>query len=303
MKKNKLTLIQKRSISGYLFILPWVLGFSFFYIRSLVMTVQFSMSEMTVETGGGYSLMGVGFQNFIYAFREHATFKQVLTTSVTNMLMDVPMIIFFSLMIALLLKENFRGRTLVRAIFFLPVIMNADAIVDALELSRTMMNGGLTATSGETANAIGGGISIGYYVSMFKDLAIPDQFLDYIVGVVGRINTIITASGVQIIIFIAALQSIPGSMYEVAKIEGATAYETFWKVTFPMVMPHIITNIVYTVVVNFADSEIVQLAYRTAFTDSNYGLSSAMSVVSTLITCFILVLAVGLIQKRTFYYN
>lgn len=303
MKKNKLTLIQKRSLSGYMFILPWVLGFTFFYIRSLVMTVQFSLSEMTVSTGGGYSLVGVGFQNFIYAFREHATFKQVLTTSVSNMLMDVPMIIFFSLMIALLLKEDFKGRTLVRAIFFLPVIMNSDAIVDALELSRTMMNGGLTATSGETANAIGSGISIGYYISMFKDLAIPDQFLDYIVGVVGRINAIITASGVQIIIFIAALQSIPRSMYEVAKIEGATSYETFWKVTFPMVMPHIITNIVYTVVVNFADSDIVQLAYNTAFSESNYGLSSAISVVSTLITCFILVMVVGLIQKRTFYYN
>ena len=131
----------------------------------------------------------------------------------------------------------------------------------------------------------------------------PDKLLDYIVAAVARINDIISASGVQIIKFIAALQSIPGSMYEVAKIEGATAYETFWKVTFPMVMPHIITNVVYTVVDNFAKSDVVQLAYDTCFNEINYGLSSTMSLVSTVIVCLILVLVCGFIQKRTFYYN
>lgn len=142
-----------------------------------------------------------------------------------------------------------------------------------------------------------------YFIELFKNLAMPDKLLDYIVAAVARINDIISASGVQIIIFIAALQSIPGSMYEVAKIEGATAYETFWKVTFPMVMPHIITNVVYTVVDNFAQSDVVQLAYDTCFNKVNYGLSSAMSVVSTVIVCVILVLVCGFIQKRTFYYN
>ena len=92
-------------------------------------------------------------------------------------------------------------------------------------------------------------------------------------------------------------------MYEVAKIEGATAYETFWKVTFPMVMPHIITNVVYTVVDSFAESEVVELAYKTAFTDNNYGLSSVMSLASTVVTCLILVIVCRFIQKRTFYYN
>ncbi len=127
--------------------------------------------------------------------------------------------------------------------------------------------------------------------------------LDYVVGAVTRVTEIISASGVQLIIFIAALQSIPGSMYEVAKIEGATAYETFWKVTFPMVMPHIITNFVYTVVDKFADSEIIELAYKTTFDNFDYGLGSAMSMVSTVIVCAILFLVVAIIQKRTFYYN
>lgn len=185
----------------------------------------------------------------------------------------------------------------------LPIIMNAGAITSAMELARTMMSGGISSGASEISDAAASGVDVAYFIELFKNLAMPDKLLDYIVAAVARINDIISASGVQIIIFIAALQSIPGSMYEVAKIEGATAYETFWKVTFPMVMPHIITNVVYTVVDNFAQSDVVQLAYDTCFNEINYGLSSTMSFVSTVIVCVILVLVCGFIQKRTFYYN
>lgn len=304
MSKRKLTLTKKRMINGYLFILPWLVGFIIFYIRSIILAAQFSFSELTVGAVGGYDLRFVGLDNFIYAFREHGTFKQVLTTSVGNMILDIPLIVFFSLFMAILLNRQFKGRTLVRVIFFLPVIMNSSAIAGALELSQQMMAGGISAGSSQmAAETASTSVDINYYIGLFRDLAMPDTILDYIVAAVGRINNIITASGVQIVIFLAALQSIPGSMYEVAKIEGATAYETFWKVTFPMVMPHIITNVVFTVVDNFAESQVVTLAYNTAFTDFNYGLSSVFSLVSTVTTCLILILIVGLIQKRTFYYN
>lgn len=301
--KKKMTLTKKRAITGLLFISPWLIGFLWFYARSLFMTVQFSLSELAVKPGGGYTLDFVGLDNFFYAFRVHGTFKQVLTTSLGNMLIDVPLITFFSLLMALLLNKKFKGRTLVRAIFFLPVILNSPAIVDAMDLARSMMAGGISSSSAEVMDAATGGMSIGYYIEMFEALGLPMGIMDYVAGAVARISDIINASGVQIIIFIAALQSIPGSMYEVAKIEGATAYETFWKVTFPMVLPHIITNIVYTVVDSFADSEVVTLAYDTAFDLNNYGLSSTMSLVSTVITCLILVIVCRFIQKRTFYYN
>lgn len=304
MKNKRFTLSRKKMMQGYMFILPWFIGFVVFYIRSIIQSVQFSFSKLTVGAVGGYELEFVGLKNFIYAFREHGTFKQILTTSVGDMILDIPLIIFFSLFIAMLLNRDFRGRTLVRAIFFLPVILNSSAISDALQLSQQMMAGGISAGSSQmVAETASSGVDVSYYINLFKDLAMPDNVLDYIVTAVGRINNIITASGVQIVIFIAALQSIPGSMYEVAKIEGATAYETFWKVTFPMVMPHIITNVVYTVIDNFAGSEVVTLAYDTAFTSFDYGLSSVFSLVSTAITCLVLVLICGFIQKRTFYYN
>ncbi len=302
-KKSKLTLTRKRSMKGFLFIVPWLIGFLWFYLRSLIMTVQFSLSDLTVTPGGGYTLDYVGLDNFLYAFRGHGTFKQILTTSVGDMLIDVPLITFFSLMVAMLLNKKFRGRTLMRAIFFLPVILNSEAILAAMKVAASMMVGGLSSAGAEVAEAASAGVSVEYYIQMFSNLGLPMGLVEYVVGAVGRISDIINASGVQIIIFIAALQSIPSSMYEVAKIEGATAYETFWKVTFPMVMPHIITVVVYTVVDSFVNSDVVTLAYNTAFSEKNYGLSSTFSLISTIITCGILAIVVRFIQKRTFYYN
>ena len=300
-KKKKMTLSKKHGLMGYLFILPWLIGFLWFYLRSLIMSVQFSFSNLTVNPGGGYTLDFVGLNNYIYAVRAHASYKQVLTTSIGNMLIDVPLITFFSLFMAMLLNRKFKGRTLVRAIFFLPVILNSGAIMDAMALARNMMSGGISNASAEMAAAASGnGMSIEYYIQMFAALGLPEVIIEYVSGAVSRISDIINASGVQIIIFIAALQSIPGSMYEVARIEGATAYETFWKVTFPMIMPHIITNVVYTVVDSFTQSDVVELAYTTAFEEMNYGLSSVFSLVSTVITCLILLIVCGLIQKKTF---
>ncbi len=303
MKKRRLSLESKRKINGYLFILPWLVGFIVFYVRSLFMTVEFSLSDLQMDVvNGGYNLTWVGLKNFIYAFTAHGSFKQILTSSVLNMVVDIPLIIFFSLFMALLLNRKFKGRTLVRAIFFLPVILNAEAILDAIESATAMVATGVSAASQEVA-AESAGIGMAYYIDLFGSLMLPKSVLEYIVGATERITSIISASGVQIVIFIAALQSIPSNLYEVAKMEGATAYETFWKVTLPMITPHIITNIVYTVVDSFVSSDVVTLAYNEAFTNYNYGLSSVFSLVSTLVTCGILLLICGTITKKSSFYN
>ncbi|MDR2546076.1 MAG: sugar ABC transporter permease [Lachnospiraceae bacterium] len=302
-KRRRLSLNQKRMLMGYIFILPWLIGFIYFYVRSIAMTIQLSFSELVMDIlQGGYSLTAVGFENYRHAFLVHGSFNQILTTSILGIIIDIPMIIMFSLFMAMLLNRKFRGRALIRVVFFLPIIMASDAIAASLELSAQMMSGGITSTSTITEN-VTGAVNIDFFIDMFITLGIPFRAMSYVVGVVMRINAVIAASGVQIIIFLAALQAIPGSLYEVADIEGATGYETFWKVTFPLMMPHIITNIVYTVVDSFTRSYVVTLAYDTAFTSFNYGLSSVFSIVSTLITLLILFAVVAVIQKRTFYYT
>lgn len=303
MKKRRLTLIQKRAIAGILFISPWLFGFIAFYAKSLLQTIQFSLSEVEIVDGGGFTTSFTGLDNYIYALRQHGTFNEILSTSVKDMIIDVPLIIMFSLFVALILNQKFRGRTIVRAIFFLPVIMNAGAISTAIEAARSFISGGISPISSEVMGATSSGMNIDYYMMLFSDILIDEKLISYVVGAVGRISQIITASGVQIVIFIAALQSVPSSLYEVSKIEGATAYENFWKVTFPMVTPLILTNTVYTVVDSFVNSEVVNIAYTEGLQNYNYGLSAAMSLLSTGIVCIILIVVGTIISKRTFYYN
>ncbi|MBO4390692.1 MAG: sugar ABC transporter permease [Lachnospiraceae bacterium] len=304
-KKGRLTLMQRRALVGFLFISPWFIGFLLFYVRSLYLAGVFSLNKISLDLAqGGYSLEFIGLDNYIYAFTKHGTFSQVLVSSVTDMLIDVPLITAFSLLIAIMLNSRFKGRTLVRAIFFLPVLLNSQAIVAAMDSASRLMAAGVGAMDAETmADLQSGAANISYYISIFKVLGLPESILDYIVSAADRLSSIVSSSGVQIVIFIAALQSISPSLYEVARIEGATTYETFWKVTLPMVSPLIITNVVYTVVDSFVVSEIVELAYYTNFTELNYGLSSAMSLVSSAVVCAVLGLICFLISRYTFYYN
>ena len=305
MKKHKkMTLNRKRALVGLLFISPWLIGFLLFYLRSLIMTINFSLSATEVyESGGGYKNTFIGLDNFIYVFTKHGSFSETFTTSIMDIVIDVPLIIFFSIFMALLLNKKFKGRTIVRAIFFLPVILNSEAIQTAMNFSANLMGGGLSSAAEEIKSSAASGVNLGYYIELFDDLGMPEKIIDYIVSAVGRLSSIITSSGVQVVIFIAALQAVPSSMYEVAKIEGATGYEAFWKITFPMIMPHIITNIVYTVVDRFANSEVVKMSYATIFREQNYALGSTMSLVSMLAVCAILAVTCGIISKRTFYYN
>lgn len=301
-KKKKLSLLQKRALTGFAFITPWLIGFLWFYVKSLIQAVRFSLSKMEMLESGGYTLKFTGLDNFKYALFQDPTYNQILATSIRDIVIDVPLIIFFSLFIAMICNGKFKGRTLVRAILFLPIIMNAGAINNAIEMAREAVTGGVAAVSAEAA-VVASGVNVDYFMNLFMDLGFPVALLDYITAAVGRIFDIVQASGVQIIIFIAALQSVPGALYEVAKIEGATGYETFWKVTFPMVSPLIITNVVYTIVDSFVDSDVVEKAYDMAFVNFDWGVSVAMSLLSSVIVIALLVIVCKLISKKVFYYN
>ena len=177
-KKKKMTLATKRAIVGLLFLSPWIIGFLAFYVRSLIMSIQFSLNTVNIDTAnGGYTLTFNGIKNFIYAFAEHGSFSQTLVLSLQDILIDVPLIVFFSLFMAMLMNKKFRGRTLVRAIFFLPVIMNSEAIISAIDVIRDLMMGGLSATSGAMSDAASSGVNMDYYIALFGELALPDSLL------------------------------------------------------------------------------------------------------------------------------
>lgn len=300
-RKNKLSLTQRKGLTGFLFTLPWFIGFVWFIAKSVLSTIWFSFNELNMDSGKGYQLSFIGLDNYEFALFKDATFNRLLVNSLGDILVDVPLIIFFSLFIAIILNSKMKGRAVIRAIFFLPIILNAGAINDALELARIAASGGIDAVASEVASS--SGLNIDYMLNVFMELGLSKTIIEYLMVAINRIYDIVKASGVQIIIFLASLQAISGSLYEVAKIEGATAYETFWKVTLPMVSPLILTNVVYTIIDSFTDSEVVEKAYTMAFTNYEWGVSAAMSIMATLVVSVVLVVVGIFLSKNTFYHN
>jgi len=291
---------KREMMVGYIFIAPWLIGVTLFFFFNLARSIQFSFNNVNLAVAQGYELNSVGFANYRFAFLEHGTFVRVLAESIGETLISVPIIIFFSLFAALLINRKFALRGVVRAIFFLPVIMASPAINSAMSTAMQAMMGGVTAMSPdmpETAT----GVNTMALLAILTDYGLPVQIAEYIASAIIMLFDMIRASGVQIIIFLAALQSVPTSMYEVAKIEGATAYETFWKITFPMISPLLLTNVVYTIVDGFSESEVVTLAHETAFGRLNFGLSAVMSISSSIMIAFVLIITGFIISKKVFY--
>jgi ABC-type sugar transport system permease subunit len=299
-RRRTLSLTQKRALLGLTFILPWLIGFIFLFATPLIQSINFSLNKLSVAPGG-YELTFLGFKNFHDALFVDANFNRILTESVTEMAWNVPMILFFSLFSATLLNQKFKGRAFARAVFFLPVILASGAIAAAETAGLISMTG-----SSQVAQELGemqNGFDTLSLVFMLDKAGMPEWFINYIIDAVLRIYEIIRSSGVQILIFLAALQSVPPAMYEVAKMEGATAYESFWKITFPMVSPLILTNVIYTIIDSFSNSTVTQTIYQTAFQSQNFGLSAAMSWLYTLVVSVILIIIGFLISRKVFYYN
>ncbi len=205
----------------------------------------------------------------------------------------LPIIIIFSILIAVLLNKKFKGHTIVKAIFFIPVIYNLTLIND------TLTGGfGEYLTEQSTANIL----FVEQFTWFFLDLGLGQDLIEIVMNAVGRIFMIINLSGIQILIFIAAIQSIPEHLYEAAKIEGATKYEIFWKITIAMITPLILTAAIYTVIDSFARAPIFRFI-KYATTSNKYGLAASISVLYFLINIAIIGLIYALMRKRVFYYE
>lgn len=270
----KMSYNTKRKLLGFTFLLPFLLGFVMFFLKPLTETVFYSFQKITIDEVGNMVFTPNGIQNYIDLFTtEVSTNKtqilRVFMDENTNMLIDVPLITLLSLFLALLANRQFKGRAIVRMIFFLPIILGLEVVTDMLTISTgtdTLQTGGLFAES---------------FVArmLVRYTSIPMTYLRPIIEFVENIFNIISRSGVQTLVFLAALQSISPSMYEVAKIEGATGYETFWKVTIPSIMHIVVFVVIYTIVDVFLTSQIAQEAYSFAFEQNKIGVGSALSVV------------------------
>ena len=299
-QKNKLAGLQKRkALSGYLFILPFIIGFLVFMIKPLFQSLY--MSFCTVELGSGnFNPIWTGLENFQYAFAVDPEFNRLLVEEITRMMIYSVAIIVFSFFVALVLNQKFHGRALVRAIFFLPVILSSGVIL-GLETDNQLMATLATQIEETTQN-----ISItGALEEILRTAGVGVRAFEKVFEILDTIYDVAIASGIQIIIFLSGLQTIPSSMYEAADIEGCTKWESLWKITFPMISSMFLVNWIYTVI-DFcmrSDNEVIEKIQVVMIDQMKYGRASAMSwVYFVLILAFIGVTAL-LISKEVYYYD
>jgi len=299
---RKLNYKQQKVVFGILFILPWFIGFCIFFAYPMLTTIWWSFNDMAPAQGGGFESEFVGFGNYSNLFKNvtlgGVTFPEMLTSSVIEILINLPVIIIFSLFIAVLLNKKFRGSELIKAMFFIPVVFNMSVI-----------NNTLTGVFGQVLNSdLNEGFALsGRFADFLYRIGIGTGLVEFLTEAVDRIFTIVNMSGIQILIFIAALKSIPSHLYEAAKVEGATKYEMFWKITIPMVSPMILTTVVYTVVDNFSTSDIIQFmtvnSQGTNMATNMPGLYSAISILYFLVNALIILFVFFLLKRVVFYYD
>lgn len=304
MKLNRafrMRLNTKRELNGWIFVAPFVIGFALFFLYPLYQSIRFSLSELEIMPGG-FKLHFVGWQNYHKLLFENVKFRRVFVNTMIKTLSDMPLILIFSFFAANLLNQKFRGRFFARVIFFLPVIIGAQTVMHIQ--SGDFITGMMRSANLAQDAGIFSGLHLEQYLYQMK---LPLQFTNYIMAAVNHLPAIINASGIQILIFLAALQSIPSSLYEAAKMEGATAWEYFWKITFPMISPMMLTNIVYTLIDSFTahNNELVQLIRDTAWSGggAGYGISVAMSWLYFASIALILAVILGVLSRNVFYHE
>jgi len=296
---------QKKNLYGWLFVAPFIIGTVLVFIPILKDSFLFSLNEININPTNGVERLFVGWSNYNYALRIDPEFIKNIYMNIGIMLNNIPTIIIFSLFIATILDSKIRGRTFFRAIFFLPVILTTGIIAKADSMSSllTEVSGmqGIATGAGEKASQ--GLISINEIQSLLNDFIFAPQIASIVISAVNNISWVITNSGVQMLIFLAGLQSIDKSVYEAAYIEGATGWECFWKLTFPMISPMIFVNVIYTIIDSLTNSTngIMEIISDTAFKQSQYGIASAMAWIYFVVISICIIIISAIINRYIYY--
>lgn len=270
----------KRALFGYLMILPFVIGFLTFFLVPFIQSVLYSLSDVTMSRG--LELDPNQFANYKKALLVDPKFLQLMTKNLSQLAYEVPLVVMFSLFAAVLLNNKFMGRNTARVVFFLPVIVTSGVML-SLEATDYLLK---ASQSGfETVGAAGNVFTMDTFniEKLLLATNLNKDIIKFLTDSVNHLYEVISYSGVQITIFLAALQSIPDSLYEAAKVEGSTAWESFWKITFSMISPYIFINAFYTIIDTFIrpTNSMMQYIKQVMDTQVDYGYSSCMSLIYT----------------------
>ena len=300
--KRGMSLLSKRALSGWLFVLPFVIGIIFIYAPIIVTSIQITFSSYDNNTG---VMTWVGLKNYFDLFDKNADFSLAIVNGLKSLILKIPAIVIFSLFMAIILNQKMTGRAVFRAIFFLPVILST-GVIDRINsedaFANTVGNGSSAGVDNNTGEEASGIISALDIERLLGNIKLGASLVTYVTDLVNNIFDIVSRSGVQMLIFLSGLQSISPSIYESCQVEGASSWETFWKITLPMISPMILVNAVYTVIDLFTCYDNNVMIYFEKIYRTNYPLAGAMSWVYVGIV-LVFLLIVALILKSVVFYQ
>lgn len=293
-RSYKLGLMTRRSLSGWLFVLPFLIGLIFFVVSPLYTALVLSFNEQVFnEVTQVTNIAPYGFRAYTEAFTEQADYITNLLSSGSSVLITVPSTLIFAFLMANVLNQDFHGRTFARAILFMPVITSAGIAASLLK--------GDTGVDASQMSSVG---------SQTMDLAaniqnsVGGEMGEFIGKAFSQLTNIINGAGVPTLIFLAGLQTISPSIFESSKVEGATGWENFWKITFPMISPMILVNTVYILIENLCgmSNPMLSYLYSNNATTKTVDLM-AMSWMYFLATSIVIALVAGIMSKLVYYEN
>jgi len=280
--KKHLSLEKRNVTAGVLFLLPWIIGFIMFSLYPILMSLNLSFSELTDLVGAKTKFIGLA--NYSRAFVTDVKFMPMFLEIVKTTIVNTALIIVFSLIASLLLNTPIKGKGLFRGIFFFPMIIGTGVAMSWLR------NAGMT-------QDVMSGLPITLLNYLGEDASI------IITNVMNSLTNIVWKSSVQIILFISALQSIGDRLYEAAKVDGATAWQSLCKITLPMVTPTLLVNIVFTIIDSFTDTSnaMIDYIYDMAFVSSQYGYSAALGMFYFFFVLLVVGVVYWVMNRRTVY--
>jgi len=301
-REKKSKLVKNRDRKGYLYVLPFAVGFLLLIFIPMLQSLWYSFNELVFD--GKINVNFVGLENYKRAFLVDTEYRKMLISSVTDILMKAPIILIFSMLVAILLNGEFKGRSIFQIIFFVPIFASS-GILESLfanDRFRASIIGAESMTEGAASSVTFNTQAINQFL---LSIDFPSQFVDYIMYAITNILSVINSSGIQILVFLIALKSIPASLYEASDVEGATAWEGFWKITFPMVLPLAMVNVVYTVIDLFVNNNntIMKTVYNYNFRSFQFGYAASLSWSYFVVILVVLALFCFLVSRVIKHYD
>ena len=308
---SKLSYERKKSLYGYAFVALWIIGVLFIFLGPLAMSIQYSLNDTELVSATeielynmsrpGIKLEWNNFAHYKHAFNVDVDFMVNLGVSLGELGPQVMMVLIFSLFVAVLLNQKFKGRTLMRAIFFFPVLIATGPVISVI--NGTMAAQGASGDAAQFSSMFQTDMVDGFmrFIGLYN---VSEEFTTFIADVTSDIFNLLWKSGIQILIFLSALQQIPTSAKEAASMEGATAWEFFWKITFPTISPMILANLIYTIIDTFSDSQNTVMKYvmtQVREGGTGFGYGSALAWIYFGIIALALAIVVAIVSRFVFY--